>query len=102
MDNLINFIQNLYFSTMKIFQIAFLFFLISCGNEIIEKRPNPREVKDTVQLDKAEINDLNLGDSIRAVINHAKWQSAMAYCKMQGFTFRVITEDDLFRNGTRK
>ena len=75
MDNLINFIQNLYFSTMKIFQIAFLFFLISCGNEIIEKRPNPREVKDTVQLDKAEINDLNLGDSIRAVINHAKWQA---------------------------
>jgi len=35
-------------------------------------------------------------------VNHAKWAAATAYCKMQGFAFRVITEDDLFRNGTRK
>jgi hypothetical protein len=35
-------------------------------------------------------------------VNHAKWQAATAYCKMQGFSFRVITEDDLFRNGSRK
>ncbi len=75
MENFINFKQNLYFSTMKIFQIAFLFFIISCGNEIIEKRPNPSEAKDTVQLDEAGINELDLGDSIRAVINHAKWQA---------------------------
>jgi hypothetical protein len=32
-------------------------------------------------------------------INHAKWQAAMGYCKSQGYTFRVITEQDLFRNG---
>jgi uncharacterized protein YijF (DUF1287 family) len=75
MEIFINFKQNLYFSTMKLFQITFLFFLISCGNEIIEKRPNPREAKDTVQLEEAKINDLDLGDSIRAVINHAKWQT---------------------------
>jgi len=41
-------------------------------------------------------------DRAVVAINHAKWQSAMAYCKTQGFTFRVITEDDLFRNGSRK
>jgi hypothetical protein len=35
-------------------------------------------------------------------INHAKWQAASAYCKSQGYTFRVITEDDLFYNGSRK
>jgi hypothetical protein len=35
-------------------------------------------------------------------INHAKWQAAAAYCKSQGYTFRVITEDDLFYNGSRK
>jgi hypothetical protein len=34
-------------------------------------------------------------------INHAKWGAAMAYCKQQGYTFRVITEDDLFYNGRR-
>ncbi len=41
-------------------------------------------------------------DRAVVAINHAKWQSAMAYCKAQGYTFRVITEDDLFRNGSRK
>jgi len=60
---------------MKIVKIAFLFFLISCVNENQEKRPIPREVKNTVQLDEAGINDLNLGDSIRTIVNHAKWQA---------------------------
>lgn len=41
-------------------------------------------------------------DRAVVAVNHAKWQSAMAYCKAQGYTFRVITEDDLFRNGSRK
>jgi TnsA endonuclease N terminal len=37
----------------------------------------------------------------RAVIaiNHAKWQAAHHFCKRMGITFRVITENDLFRNG---
>lgn len=41
-------------------------------------------------------------DRAVVAVNHAKWAAAMAYCKAQGFTFRVITEDDLFRNGSRK
>jgi len=34
-------------------------------------------------------------------INHAKWAAAQAYCRRMGIAFRVITEDDLFRNGAR-
>jgi hypothetical protein len=34
-------------------------------------------------------------------VNHAKWAAAQAYCKKMGIAFRVITEDDLFRNGAR-
>ena len=41
-------------------------------------------------------------DRMVVAINHAKWRAANAYCKAQGFAFRVITEDDLFRNGSRK
>ena len=41
-------------------------------------------------------------DRMVVAINHAKWQAAMAFCKQQGYIFRVITEDDLFRNGSRK
>ena len=40
-------------------------------------------------------------DRAVVAINHAKWGSAMAYCKQNGFKFRVITEDDLFYNGRR-
>ena len=41
-------------------------------------------------------------DRLIVAVNHAKWHAAMSYCKNQGYTFRVITEDDLFRNGSRK
>jgi hypothetical protein len=41
-------------------------------------------------------------DRLVVAVNHAKWAAAMAYCKAQGYTFRVITEDDLFYNGRSK
>ena len=41
-------------------------------------------------------------DRAVVAINHAKWIAASAYCRQNGFTFRVVTEDDLFRNGSRK
>lgn len=41
-------------------------------------------------------------DRAIVAVNHAKWASAMAYCKSQGYTFRVITEDDLFYNGRNR
>ena len=44
----------------------------------------------------------NARDRAVVAINHAKWASAKAYCAQHKFTFRVITEDDLFRNGSRK
>ena len=41
-------------------------------------------------------------DKIIVAINHAKWASAVAYCKHHGYTFRVITENELFHNGRNK
>ena len=37
----------------------------------------------------------------RAVVavNHAKWEAANIWCKRQGLTFRVITEQEMFHNG---
>ena len=40
-------------------------------------------------------------DRAVVAVNHAKWQAANVYCKAQGLTFRVITEDDLFYNGRK-
>jgi hypothetical protein len=34
---------------------------------------------------------------VAAIINQAKWQSAAAWCKKMGISFRVITEKDIYR-----
>ena len=61
---------------MKIFKIALLFFLISCANESLGKRPFSKEVQDALLIDASNTNNLiHIGDSIKTVINHAKWQA---------------------------
>lgn len=61
--------------------------------EIVEIKPK----KQSVIEGKA-----SAGARMVVAVNHAKWQSATAYCKYHGYTFRVITEDDLFFNGKQK
>jgi hypothetical protein len=40
-------------------------------------------------------------DIARVAVNAAKWQAARAWSKIQGITFRVVTEHDLFANGRK-
>ena len=58
--------------------------------ELIEIKPKSQSVIES----KMSAND-------RAVVavNYAKWDAAMKWCARQGLTFRVVTEDDIFRNG---
>jgi hypothetical protein len=56
--------------------------------EIVEIKPKKQSL--------IESRVASAKDKATVAINHAKWASAMAYCKQQGYTFRVITEDDLF------
>ena len=57
--------------------------------EVVEIKPKKQSI--------IESKVANAKDRMVVAINHAKWQAAMAYCKHQGYTFRVVTEDDLFR-----
>lgn len=59
--------------------------------EVVEIKPKKQSL--------IESKVANAKDRAVVAINHAKWQSAMAYCKHQGYTFRVVTESDLFHNG---
>lgn len=61
--------------------------------EVVEIKPKKQSI---IESKKASAKD-------RAVVavNHAKWAAANAYCKMNGLTFRVITEDDIFYNGRK-
>jgi len=62
--------------------------------EVVEIKPKKQSL--------IESRSASARDRAVVAVNHAKWAAATAYCKMQGFAFRVITEDDLFRNGSRK
>ena len=56
--------------------------------EVVEIKPKKQSI--------IESKVASAKDRAIVAINHAKWASAMAYCKAQGYTFRVISEDDLF------
>jgi hypothetical protein len=61
--------------------------------ELIEIKPKKQSVVES----KSSANE-------RAVVavNYAKWAAAQAFCKRQGITFRVLTEEDIFRQGGKK
>lgn len=61
--------------------------------EVVEIKPKKQSL--------IESKVANLKDRMVVALNHAKWQAAMAYCKQNGYVFRVITEDDLFYNGRK-
>ena len=56
--------------------------------ELIEIKPKKQSVLESKasQRDKAIV-----------AVNYAKWDAAQKWCRRQGITFRVITEDDIFR-----
>lgn len=60
--------------------------------EVVEIKPKKQSVIES----KASARD-------RAVvaINYAKWDAATKWAKKNGLKFRVITEDDMFRNGRK-
>ena len=60
--------------------------------ELIEIKPKKQSVVESKssQRDRASV-----------AVNHAKWAAAQKWCKQQGIRFRVLTEDDIFRQGSR-
>lgn len=56
--------------------------------EIIEVKP----LKETL-LEKARTKK----DKLSVALNTVKWQAAQAFCKKTGLTFRIMTEEQLFR-----
>jgi hypothetical protein len=57
-------------------------------SEIIEIKPK-KEVRLT--------NKSSLYDKVNIVINTQKWTAAKSFCDNAGITFRILTEDQLFR-----
>jgi hypothetical protein len=60
--------------------------------ELIEIKPK----KQSLIEDK-----MNSRDRAVVAVNYAKWDAAQKWCKANGLTFRIITEDQIFRNGRK-
>lgn len=60
--------------------------------ELIEIKPKKQSVVES----KASARD-----RAAVVINYAKWDAATKWARRNGLTFRVVTEEDIFRNGKK-
>jgi hypothetical protein len=61
--------------------------------ELIEIKPKKQSLLE---------DRMNQRDRAIVAINHFKWEAAQRWCKANGLKFRVITEDDIFRQGGSK
>jgi hypothetical protein len=61
--------------------------------EIVEIKPKKQSL--------IESKVASAKDRMVVAINHAKWAACSSYCKANGFSFRVITENELFGNGRK-
>lgn len=61
--------------------------------EVVEIKPKKQSVIES----KA-----NARDRAIVAVNYAKWDAATKWCRKQGLIFRVITEDDIFHQGSKK
>jgi hypothetical protein len=59
--------------------------------EVIEIKP-----KKEITLENAK----SVRDQAAVVLNMAKWEAARAWCRNQGLVFRIVSEDDIFHQGT--
>jgi hypothetical protein len=72
---------------------------------VIYADKNGRQRAELVEIKpkKQSIIESKASNRDRAVVavNYAKWDAATKWCRRQGLTFRVINEDQLFRNGKK-
>lgn len=60
--------------------------------EVIEIKPKKQSVIESRMSDR---------DRAIVAVNYAKWAAAQKWCSKNGLVFRVITEDQIFRNGNK-
>jgi hypothetical protein len=60
--------------------------------ELVEIKPKKQSVIES---------KMSARESAVVAVNYAKWDAATKWARRNGLTFRVITEDDMFRNGNK-
>jgi len=66
------------------------------GNSLVAELVEIKPKKQSVLESKA-----NNRDRAVVAINYSKWAAAQKWCKANGLTFRVLTEDQIFHQGAK-
>ena len=61
--------------------------------ELIEIKPKKQSLIESKMIDR---------DRAIVAVNYAKWASAQKWCQRNGLTFRVINEDQIFHQGSKR
>ena len=61
--------------------------------ELIEIKPKKQSILESKASNR---------DKAIVAVNYAKWDAATKWCARNGLKFRVITEDDIFRQGGKR
>ncbi len=61
--------------------------------ELIEVKPSNQTIKERVGK--------NRNNQLQWAKNQYKWRAAYEWCAKQGIKFRILTENELFHNGTK-
>lgn len=75
-------------------------FFIVYNNKTGKQRVELIEVKPANQTLRERIGK-SVHNQASYILNNAKWEAARAWCKQKGIFFRVITENDIFHQGSR-
>jgi hypothetical protein len=62
--------------------------------EVVEVKPSGQTLKERVGK--------SLYNQEQYIKNIAKWEAASAWCKQKGIRFRVVNEDEIFHQGSRR
>ena len=61
--------------------------------ELIEIKPKKQSILESKASNR---------DKMVVAVNYAKWDAAQKWCKRNGLTFRVVTEEDIFHQGKKR
>lgn len=62
--------------------------------EVIEVKPENQALKEKTGRSRA--------NQAHWILNQAKWEAANAWAKQKGIKFRIVTEKDIFHQGSRR
>ena len=61
--------------------------------EVVEVKPSKEAIAENARSKR---------DKASLILNTAKWAAAMAFCKKNGMTFRILTESDIYITKSRR